>query len=249
MPKAMRVILVLVLLVVFSAVPRAATAPSATQALKSLPANATGIYRLAYLNSSGSQKETLALVKDGRIVELHSRTTQQQSYLKREVRSKPAQAVNLGSSTFNQLISLAGGINKNVNSSSAATKQNFLNTAGLAGASGGGSTPLVVPPEKGQCPFAYELKITFKDGRKHVECRLKAELSPKLIERMLAWWSGTDFIPTAYAYMEWKWTMLAATSINHWGFMHTDNWGGTGVSGWEFNGFGFEILYLDTPGP
>ena len=108
---------------------------------------------------------------------------------------------------------------------------------------------MVVPPTNGQCPFAYEMKITFKDGRKQLECRLKAELSPELLERMLAWWSGTDFIATAYAYMEWRWTMLAATSINHWGFMHTDNWQGSGVSGWEFNGFGFEILYLDTPGP
>lgn len=249
MPKVMSTMIFLVALVAVAAVPRAATAPSATQALKDLAADMTGVYRLAYLNSSGAQKETLALVHQGRVVEVHTRTAQQHAYLQRRVKSRPAKSVALASATFNQLITIAGGVNKNVNALPTATQQSFLKTAGLAGGSSGGSTPLVVPPQNGQCPSAYELHITFKDGRKQVECRLKADLPRGLLERMLAWWDGIYRVAEAHAYYEWQFKVKYALEFWNWGFRHDDNWGGTGVSGWEFNGFGFQVLYLDTPGP
>src|SRR5436190_11907930 len=105
MRKPIRPLIILLVLVVFSTVPRAATAPSAAPALDQLAANMTGIYRLAYLNSSGAQKETLALVYQGRVVELHSRTVQQHTYLNRQVHARPGSTVTLGTGIFNQLIS------------------------------------------------------------------------------------------------------------------------------------------------
>lgn len=250
MSKVMRIFIFLIGFAAFVAAPRAATVPSATQALTELAANMTGIYRLAYLNSGGAQKETLALVHQGRVVEVHTRRVQQQSYLQRKVQSRPAKSVNLASGTFNQLIAIAGGVNQNVSSSSPASQQNFLKTAGLAGSgSGGGKTPPVVPATNGQCPFAYELHISFKDGRKQVECRLKADLPLDLIEQMFAWSKNALSVSVAYAYYEWQWKVKYALEFWNWGFTHNDNWGGAGVSGWEFNGFGFQVLYLDTPNP
>ena len=96
MSRAIRWMILLVGLVGFSVVPRAATAPTAAQALQNLSANMTGIYRLAYLNSGGSQKETLALINQGRVVEVHTRTVQQRSYLNRKIQTRPANTVNLG---------------------------------------------------------------------------------------------------------------------------------------------------------
>lgn len=248
MSRAIRALIVLVVLVVFFAVPRAATAPSPTQTLHNLSANMTGIYRLAFLNSANSQKETLALVNQGRVIEVHTRTVQQHVYLKRNVRARPAQTVNLSNSTFNQLITISGGVNQNVNNLSPAAKQNFLKTAGQSGGSSG-SMPLIVDPVNGKCPAAYDFRVGVDaNGHKSFKCYIKSDLPPSLIERMLTWWHAIDPISSAYAYMEWRWTMLAATSPLHWGFAYHDNYGGAGVSGWEFSGFGFEVLYLDMPG-
>jgi hypothetical protein len=248
MSRAIRWMILLVGLVGFSAVPRAATAPTAAQALHNLSANMTGIYRLAYLNSGGSQKETLALVNLGLVVEVHTRTVQKHSYLNRKFQARPTNAVNLGGSTFNQLISIAGGINQNVNNSTAVVKQNFLKTAGQS-TGGSGSTPMTVNPVNGKCPAAYDFRVGVDaSGRKTFKCYLKTDLPPSLMERMMAWWRAVDPVSSAYAYLEWRWTMLSATSPFSWGFMHHDNYGETGVSGWEFVGFGFQVLYLDMPG-
>ena len=248
MSKVIRWMILLVGLVGFSAMPRAATAPTAAQALHNLSANMTGIYRLAYLNSGGRQKETLALVNQGRVVEVHTRTVQQHAYLNRKIQARPANTANLGSATFNQLISIAGGINHNVNNSTATVKQNFLKTAGQS-SGGGGSLPMSVDPVNGKCPIAYELKVGMgPSGHKSLRCYLKTDLPPSLMERMLTWWRAVDPVGSAYAYLEWRWKMSAAVDIMNWGFSHTDNWGGAGVSGWEFNGFGFQVLYLDMPG-
>lgn len=241
-------VLVVVLLGVANMAPHANTTPSATQTLSQLSSGMTGIYRLAYLKGSGRRKETLALVHQGRIVEVHTRTAVARAYSRRQVQVRPADTKELSGETFNQLIVLAGGVNKNVAVATSSVQQSFLQTAGLGNVNGNGAPPLVVPPQDGQCPPAYEPHMTFQDGHKQLDCRLTSEAPPSLSDRVAVWWEDLDLVSSARAFLLWKWTMEAATSVQRWGFTYTDNWGNTGLTSWEFNGFGFQIAYLDTPG-
>lgn len=250
MLKIMYLIIFFVAFATFSAESRANVAPIAKQSLSKLSVDMTGIYRLAYLKSAGIDKETLALVHNGQIVEVHTRTVGQLAYLKRKVYKRPTNHVDLKGDIFDKLIEISGGINKNVTKLPPAIQQDFLATAELATAEleNGTNKPLTVPsPESGRCPAEYELYISFKDGRKKIECRIKADLPNNLYKQMLTWWENFNLIAPAYAYIEWRWRVKQAVEFWNWGFRHDNNWGGTGVSGWEFNGFGFEVLYLDMP--
>lgn len=227
--------------------PRAATGPTATQEMRQLTADMTGIYRLASLNSSGSHKEVLALVHQGRVLEVHARTVQRRQYLKRQVQARSA-GVDLSPAAFDQLIGIAGGLNRSVALAPSSTRQAFLAAAGLAGTASSGPKPLVVPPQGGQCPAAYEPHANFDGGRKNIECRLKAEAPRSLGDRALAWWSQLSLIGAAQAYSDFRWTIMALVDVQHWGVEWTDNFQGTGVSAWAFSGFGFQASYFDIPG-
>ena len=63
--------------------------------------------------------------------------------------------------------------------------------------------------------------------------------------KMLALWSGVELVPNAYAYMTFRFRMAALARPLDWGFMYTENYGGAGVSAWEFSGFGLEIGWYD----
>lgn len=243
-----KLLLIPIALPAFGVAPRAATTPRATAELRELTADMTGIYRLAYVRNSNVAKETLTLVHQGQIKEIHTRTVESRSYLRRKVLKRPGGSVDLNPGTFDQLIRLAGGINRSVSSAPEATRQSFVRTAGLGGGPGAATTPLVVPSQDGRCSASYEPHATFSGARKHLECRLKAERPLRVGERLMAFWQGIDWIAAAHAMWTFKWTMKGLTSPFEWGFEWSDNWGGTGIAAWAVAGFGFEVGYFDMPG-
>lgn len=137
---------------------------------------ATGIYEIVVTTGSRATYRTLALLDRGQIIDLHTRRGT--TYLARKAGSP---AVRVTSQKFNEMITIAGGINKDVNKLPAATRDAFLQKAGLGGGAsgGGGSAPLQVPPTDGACPIGYELHISFDTGRKVMTCRLAAGLLPE----------------------------------------------------------------------
>lgn len=146
----------------------------------SVSKTATGIYEIAVTNGSRATYRTLALVDQGRIIELHTRRGT--TYLARKAGSP---SVRVTSQKFNEMITIAGGINRDVNKLPAATRSSFMQKAGLGdSASGdGGSAPLQVPPTDGACPIGYEIHISFATGRKVITCRLAAGVMPEAGER------------------------------------------------------------------
>lgn len=244
-PKIIRIWIFLIAFGAFAAVPQAATNPSASPALHELTPSMTGIYRIATLDSRGSRKETLALVYNGRIREIHTRKMTNHAYLARNVLSKPVNAVSLSSGTFNNLIVIAGGVNRNVNNLTPAILQNFVRTANLDGSgSGGGSNwPPTVPRRfSDPCPFGYEINPANKG-----ECRLKAEMPRDLVDQMLAWLKDSLSVTSAHAYFLFEFRTKYLSSWETWGFTYEDAPGGATGPGWRFTGFGFNIVSFDGP--
>lgn len=242
-PKIIRICIFLIAFGAFAAVPKAAISASASQALHALTPSMTGIYLMAILDSSGSRKEVLALVYNGRVREIHTRKMTNHAYLGRNVQSRPAQAVSLSSGTFNQLIGIAGGVNRNVNNLTPAILQNFVMTANLDGSGGGSNWPPTVPRRfPDPCPFGYEINPANKG-----ECRLKAEMPRDLVDQMLAWLKDSLSVTSAHAYFLFEFRTKYLSSWETWGFTYEDAPGGPTGPGWRFTGFGFNIVSFDGP--
>jgi len=136
---------------------------------------ATGIYEIVVTSGSRGTYRTLALMDRGRVIELHTRSGT--TYLARKAGSP---AIRVTSQKFNEMITIAGGINKDVNKLPAATRDSFMQKAGLGGTSGdGGSAPLEVPPTGTTCPIGYEFHISYESHRKVMTCRLATGLVPQ----------------------------------------------------------------------
>jgi len=145
----------------------------------SVAATATGVYEIVITNGTRATYRTLALMDRGRIVEVHTRRGT--NYL---ARTSGSPAVKVTSGKFNTLITIAGGVNRDVNKLPAATRDSFNQTAGLdgSGSSGGdsGPAPMEVAPANDTCPPGYELKLTFVAGRKQMVCRLATQVLPAI---------------------------------------------------------------------
>ena len=226
----------------------AVAATPSVQSVANVPNGATGIYRMNYLtNVAGQRRETLALWHHGTMKEVHTRTVGQRTYLNR---TRTSQGIRVLPSKFNQLIALTGGLNVNVNTLPVDKQNQFYTLAGLPGTSSGSSGSSSVPttvsdPIRGLCPQYTELKI-LNGVRK---CVPLSYWFDGFKSKMLALWNSLELVPNAYAVLHFRFTMLALGRPMEWGLSYTDSYGGVaGVSAWEFNGFGFQVSWIDMPG-
>ncbi len=140
------------------------------------PANATGVYEIIIATGPKGNYRTLALVDRGRLVDVH--TKRGATYLARKTGSP---SIRLASKKFDELITIAGGINRNVNNMAGTTRNSFYQVAGLTGAGeAAGQPPMQVPPENNACPLGYQPKLQFIDGRKQVQCVIVTMQSPRI---------------------------------------------------------------------
>lgn len=149
---------------------------------KALSAGATGIYTLGTSTFTGyASATTFALVHQGQIREVHSKSGGQWM-------SKRSSQGGLGltSAQFDDLIALAGGLDRNVNTTNG--RDQFLCLAKLAAGCGSGAapstgTPGEVAPVGMRCPTGYQLQSTASGGR---TCRLISYAVPPVANRFAA---------------------------------------------------------------
>ena len=147
-----------------------------------LSSNATGIYSLGTSNfGTYGAATTFALIHGGQIRQVQSKSGGR--WLTKQAGS--AGGISVSGAKFDQLMQIAGGANRNVNTMAAATRDAFLCAATLstancptttgsgAGPGPGGTWPLEIPPTGGSCPTGYGLKMVVRaDGSKVVVCQL-----------------------------------------------------------------------------
>lgn len=133
-----------------------------------VPTTATGIYEIVVTTSQQAAYRTLALMHQGAIVEVHTR--RDNAYLSRDAKSP---AIKLSPARFTQLLSIAGGVNRDVNTMPAATRASFYAAANLQGSGAANPPPSQLPPANGACPTGYELRLVPDgSGRKALKCVL-----------------------------------------------------------------------------
>lgn len=236
------------------AVPNPPSYSGSTAISTALSTNATGIYVVGTSTFSGRKPATTyALVHNGQIRQVHSKSGG--SWMRKQAGSSGGVAVM--AATFDTLITTAGGVNRNVNTLSSSVRDQFLSTAGLAGATSGGGSgtppPMEVAPVNGSCPAGYELKL--KSNPKRVTCVLMTQdyrpvdrddgLLASAARSALDW-----LVPPAFARDCGALGCLAYFSfgeISAFRFVFQYN----SIGGyWGFNGFGIVAVFvLPEPGP
>lgn len=223
------------------------------------PATATGIYEIARLEGQKVQK-ALALVHRGTLQEVHSRGTI--GYQRREAGST---AIKISTAAYEKLLTLAGGPNRDVNTMPLVTRCEFY---GLAGIPTAGMTcpvsrppPAKVAPSGDSCPSGYQKRLEKIDGKAQWICvpvvqapasRTVDELLVQALparaptSRTIAAWIER-LLPIATA--EARILMLQFKSDM---FFRPISFGlfspeasGTEYGGWSFQGFGFDIRWLN----
>lgn len=193
------------------------------------PATATGIYEIAVVKTDAKVVQSaLALVHDGRLQEIHSRSSR--GYQRRISGSA---TVRVSASTFSQLLTLAGGVNRNVDFLPLAARCQFyalakLPTPGMNCPTMNGLPALPAPetPPQMQCPDGYELEIATVNSFLILRCVQSATTSsllPSLPGRYVAPLFGRSI---SFAYLNGKTT-------------DTPN------GAWVFEGLGFTIGWLN----
>lgn len=228
------------------------------------PTSATGIYEIAVATTDGKQMQrALALVHKGALKEVHSRSAK--GYQRREAGST---AVRVSTSAYDQLLTLAGGVNRDVNGVPLATRCQFYTVAGIPTTGMGCPTtapkPATVSPTNGTCPSGYELKLATVNGTKRLTCVLMTRvpsLSPlrerfawteapaPSARRSLADWIE-DLIPISTAEARLlQFHFKSALFLNAISFEYfSPEAGGTDNGAWRFEGFGFLIVWAnDSP--
>jgi len=238
------------------AVPHSPSYSGNTAISTALSTNATGIYVVGTSTFSGRKPATTyALVHNGQIRQVHSKSGG--SWMRKQTGSSGGVAVM--AATFDTLTTIAGGVNRNVNTLSPSVRDQFLSTAGLAGATSGSGSgsgtppPMEVAPVNGSCPAGYELKL--KSNPKRVTCVLMTQdyrpmdredgLLASALRGALDW-----LVPPAFARDCGALGCLAYFSfgeISAFRFVFQYN----PIGGyWGFNGFGIVAVFLlPEPGP
>jgi hypothetical protein len=111
----------------------------------------TGVYVLGTTTLSGRSATTYGLIRDGRVLDVASKSGT--AWLAK--RPGSTGGLGLSGAKFDQLIAI-GGVNGNVEAQGAAKLNSFLQTAGLAGSSGGGGVvtepiPKCIPTATNPC--------------------------------------------------------------------------------------------------
>lgn len=194
----------------------------------------TGIYVVAQLSRDARVSQSIALFHKGQMTEIHTRIVGG-PYLTRKAGST---AIRIPTGTFNQLITVAGGLNVNVEQLPAAKRTQFYQLAGLSASHPSPPpAPEVAPDAAGHCPHGYQLRPFPKPPK----CVLITEAPPAARSRFVTWWRGWTLVPSAEAVvheLQFKLSNLFADVIFHFDDQ-------TNV--YTFQGFGFSIIWDDAP--
>jgi hypothetical protein len=225
-------------LVLFLTTPVAASTQFVKGSGAHLPTpQSTGIYEVAQLQRDGRVSQSIALFHKGQMAEIHTRVVGG-PYLNRKPGST---AIRIPAATFNQLITVAGGLNANVEQLPAAKRAQFYQLAGFAPTPPTPARPLEVAPDAaGRCPPGYQFR-GFPGGGKPGKCMLLTEAPPAVRSRFVTWWQGWTLVPIAEAVvheLDFQLSQLFKDVI----FTFDDQ---TNVS--KFQGFGFTIVWDNQP--
>lgn len=239
---------------------RAATIVAGSGA--SPPSSATGIYEIAVATTDGKQvQQALALIHEGALKEVHSRSAR--GYQRREAGST---AIRVSTTAYNQLLTLAGGVNRDANGLPLATRCQFYTVAGIPTTGMGCPTtvttrPATVPPANGTCPAGYELKLATVNGMKQLTCVLMTHAPPlRALRERFAWIDAPtpspprsmadwieDLIPISTAEARLlQFHFKSALFLNSISFEYFNpEAGGTDYGAWRFEGFGLLIIWAN----
>jgi hypothetical protein len=213
---------------------------------------ATGIYLAASLTTpAGHHFDTLTLINQGAAVEVHTKRAGG-AYLAKQPGAQSVRTIS--TAKFDQLIGLAGGINRNVEGTAA--KAQFLQVAGLApggtggtgtgGTSGGGTAPKPCPADWASKSVIQRNKIEQDPvlRQQYAGC-LQTEFVPADPRRrdMLAWlWEALPpLVPEAQAADESRlvfFSIAFGNLFNEWKFEYNPQAGYT-----AFNAFGITAIW------
>jgi hypothetical protein len=211
-----------------------AQAPNIEDAIR---AKVTGIYRaVTVTNNRGAKFETLVLLHQGQVQEVHTRKQTGAYFQKRSGQSiKP-----MSTTAFNNLIQTAGGLGRNVETNPT-LKAQFYQAAELS--TGSTPSPSPLPP----CPSDYRTMTPLQKQKVQTDPRYRACLS--LYERGLLHYAAArgQFQPVRIEILYFS--IMVDNLFRPWGFeMNTG-----GVEGaYAFNGFGITAIwqtYPDSPHP
>jgi len=197
----------------------------------------TGIYALANLQGIRTSGQALALFHKGTLVEIHAKSSTG-AYLTRTASNK---AIKLSPATYNELLKMAGGINKNIETLSPDKREAFYRLAGLSQPQGGTTLPLILDPQNGTCPKGYQLKRTTTGFK----CVVISSLPNSLLRDLAALWESATFIAEAEARLisfAFKLSNLFTDVIFQY---ESPEAAGLDVGAYVFKGFGFDIRWTD----
>ena len=229
------------------------------------PASATGIYEVAVLTTDASRvMKALALVHQGKLREVHSRSSTK--YQRRAAGSTP---VRVPTGSYDKLLALSGGANRDANSLPLATRCQYYTLAGLATTGMGcptttsGPMPSTVAPTNGTCPLGYEIKLSLVNGVKQLTCVLITFVPPRPSGEQ--WFASLDTYLLPYAQRTTAWigrlspvsvaeARLVALRFDSSMFFQSVKFtyepadvSTTATSGWRFEGLGLLIVWIDDP--
>ena len=159
----------------------------------------TGVYHLVTIDEQ-RRHQVIALAHKGRVLEIHAKKAAG-GYLTRGAGST---AIKVSPQTFTQLISIAGGMNRDIESLPAAKKNEFYALAGLSTPASRTPLPLeVAPGSNNTCPPGYGLKTKKTVGSIVQICEILSyqERNDSLLATLANWWASAnlDLITPAHA--------------------------------------------------
>jgi len=231
-------ILVVILTVVAVVVTSAEAAINMTKGpgTTQITPQSTGIYTMASVHKDTRVLHSIALFHKGQMMEIHTRVDGG-AYLNRKAGSTP---IKIPTSKFNQLITAAGGIDRDVEKLPAAEKNEFYQIAGIAAGStpSGSSKPLpkeVQPDAAGHCPSGYRLDKPFPKAAG--KCVLISQGPSPLA---LAWQKVFGVARAEAVIHELNFSL--ANFFGNIAFTYNDQ-----ENVYRFQGFGFQIVWDDQP--
>lgn len=220
---------------------------SAGSGLGQATKQSTGIYHLATVDEQ-RRHQVIALAHKGKVLEIHAKTAAG-GYLKRGPGST---AIRVSPQTFTQLISIAGGMNRDIESLSAAKKNQFYALAGLSTSASQPQRPLeVTPGANNTCPSGYGLKMKRTDGGIVRTCEILSyqERNDSLLAALTNWWASAnlELISPAHARLLQMSYMLA--DFFHFSVMMDNGNLSSGDQTWRIRAAGFDVLFTTPMGP
>lgn len=210
--------------------------------LRAATNQSTGVYHLVTVDEQ-RRHQVIALAHKGKVLEIHAKKAAG-GYL---TRGSGSTAIKVSPQTFNQLIAIAGGLNRDIESLPAAKKNEFYALAGL------GSTPTsqtprpfeVAPGSNNTCPPGYGLKTKKTAGSIVRICEILSyqERNDSLLATLANWWASAnlDLITSAHARLLHFQFKLA--DFFQFAVMMDDGNLSSGEQTWRIQAAGFDVLF------